>query len=189
MQYIFLSLPFNLPSACEEISLQLLAYLAAHLIGPCSAPNVIGGPQIVADEIYWVILAVGLSSATQFNCFIPCNVTLHVIPTVVLMDRTEERSKERGVSWLLKNPTGRRWMIAEWQICFQSLHLPIKRKHSKYSHQVKRYIKKKPNIFFAARWLSSMAMFCGPKKTIADICHHRHHQRWCTFFKPVPLLA
>ena len=141
MQYIFLSPPFNLPSACEEISLQLLAYLAAHLIGPCSAPNVIGGPQIVAGEICWVILAVGLSSATQFNCFIPCNLTLHVIPTVVLMDRPEERSKERGVSWLLKNPTGRRWMIAEWQICFQSLHLPIKRKHSKSSHQVKRYSK------------------------------------------------
>ena len=146
MQYIFLSPPFNLPSACEEISLQLLAYLAAHLIGPCSAPNVIGGPQIVADEIYWVILAVGLSSATQFNCFIPCNVTLHVIPTVVLMDRTEERSKERGVSWLLKNPTGRRWMIAEWQICFQSLHLLIKRKHSKSSHQMKRYSKSPKHI-------------------------------------------
>ena len=146
MQYIFLSPPFNLPSACEEISLQLLAYLAAHLIGPCSAPNVIGGPQIVADEIYWVILAVGLSSATQFNCFIPCNVTLHVIPTVVLMDRTEERSKERGVSWLLKNPTGRRWMIAEWQICFQSLHLLIKRKHSKSSHQVNRHSKSPKHI-------------------------------------------
>ena len=21
-------------------------------------------------------------------------------------------------------------------------------------------------------------------ETIPDICHHRHHQRWCTFFKP-----
>ena len=26
-------------------------------------------------------------------------------------------------------------------------------------------------------------------QSIADICHHRHHRRWCTFFRPVPFFA
>ena len=56
--YLSLTLSFNLPSACEEISLQLLAYLRAHLIAglfgaKCDWRNTnCSGPEISSETFF-----------------------------------------------------------------------------------------------------------------------------------------
>ena len=69
--YLSLTLSFNLPSACEEISLQLLAYLRAHLIAglfraKCDWRNTnCSGPEI--------------SSETRLPPFSPSIQLLHLV--------------------------------------------------------------------------------------------------------------